>query len=66
MSRGFSIYDDFKNRTSNQSLIYKNNAASGYLFAIPFQPPQILQYVEITRPNVLLICEIKLIESGAW
>ena len=65
-SRGFSIYDDFQNRTLNRTLIYKNNdtTTTGYQYVIRFNSPRILQYVEISSPRILSICELRFIESG--
>ena len=65
-SRGFKIYDNFNNMSHSRKAIYENNNDTGSAFDIIFQPPIVLQFIEITDTDPITICELKVIESGKW
>lgn len=64
-SRGFSIYNGFSNSTG-QVLLDKNTAKTGHHFTISLNPHVALQHLEVSKSDVLTICELKLEEDGEW
>lgn len=63
-SRNFEIYEGFSNSSNGQRVLYTNNETDGYTFTKDFNPPIVLQYLEVKRNGTLTICEFKIIESG--
>ena len=65
-SRKFKVYEGWSNISEPRQLLYNNTEHDGFKFLFYFQSPVLLQHIEIFSPEILTLCEFKLIRAGEY